>query len=178
MISYEIVPWHDEIWILAGNSTREMEDEQEWRETRWGSHSRSQGRETEVEWRQKHCDQEKERNKRDVSGKEATISFFQMDTRTDEGLNTRVETKTRDNSDDKHSFLKQMVANMVSTRMTFLSGWFHHSDIHMVVVVRIFIHTHESLNNMFPQRLSDTILFEITSSQKTRWNKTNKNPCN
>lgn len=80
----------------------------------------------------------------------------------------RVETKTRDNSDDKHSFLKQVVTNMVSTRMTFLSGWFHHSDIHRVVVARIFIHTHESLNNMFPQRLSDTILFEIASSQKTR----------
>lgn len=55
-------------------------------------------------------------------GKKERFYFFQLDTRTDEGLNMRAEMKTRNNSDDKPTFLTQLVTKLVSTKVTFLSG--------------------------------------------------------
>lgn len=110
------------------------------------------------------------RDSREASEKEL-IYFFQLDTRIDEGLKMKVETKT-ETTVTKNLFVVvdpdgHQDGHQDGQYLRYLSEW-------VVLPLRYShcgcenFHTHESVNNRFPQSLLDTTLFEISFSEKTK----------
>lgn len=105
----------------------------------------------------------KEKIQGTLQRKKKLFIFFQLNTRTDESRN-----KNRDNSDYKHYFLTQMVTKMVTP-----NAWFYPSDIHMVVVVRIFIHM-KMLITGFHKGFQKPLSLKLLLQRKQNEKQTNK----
>lgn len=101
------------------------------------------------------------RDSREASEKEATIYFFQPDTRIDEGLKRKVETKT-ETTVTISIFCCCWPKWSLRWSVPKIPEWvvlplrYSHCGCHEN------FHIHESVNNRFPQSLLDTTLFEIS----------------